>query len=664
MIFTFQNPFVYFNNPANSNPVGLGNLYIGLPDTDPVIPANQVSVFAVQPDGSELQIPQPVRMTAGGVLTYNGTPIQLKINAEQVSVKVTSSAGAQLLYTARWGTDVSVAALAASDSGILVGGVKASALSDGTTTTLRAMGWKFPEDIGPYIQQAAEDGFKTMLIGKGSYTCSLRELTSVYAGMEIKGVGSGFAYTPQTLIRPHTMGQVEIFASRTGVSGVDNVKFTGIKLDGLSACGYGVRQLSGAGWDYVDIQTSGFTSYGLYAQQGLNYYNRIYCNAPAGGVGAAMFSDFYANNVEFTGGAIGLKILAGGGRISSILSNSQTDCCIELSPLDASTNHINTSIVGLYAGEVFNAAEKPIIRIKGLVGRRVTDVQLSNIHTVSASAAGVKHNWHIECEKADRVIINGWAALGIGQSETADLYDAGGLKATDSSVVISSATLHNLSRSPIVVIDSDVNVGSAVAVTDWGGSFASGPQTYAIYCNDSSSKVNISSGSQYINDRVAATGIGFGSDGSVWAIGQVSLKLAGTPTETCFAFSSNPAPWSAVAYPFGPGTVGQIEMFGRRLTYTGTFASNGAGDYTFKTLLNSAVDQCYNVSIQQNGSGANATSGMVFANGTLTGAITSGNTNTAPALQNSFKTSGLDVQATIGSGYGPTTWRYQMTRML
>lgn len=101
MSFTFQNPFVYFNNPANSNPVGLGNLYVGLPDTDPVTPANQVTVFAVQPDGSELAIPQPVRMTAGGVLTYNGTPIQLKLDAEVYAVKVTSSAGAQLLYTAR-----------------------------------------------------------------------------------------------------------------------------------------------------------------------------------------------------------------------------------------------------------------------------------------------------------------------------------------------------------------------------------------------------------------------------------------------------------------------------------------------------------------------------------------------------------------------------------
>lgn len=101
MSFTFQNPFVYVNNPNNSNAVSLGKMYIGLPDTDPITPANQIPVYAVQPDGSELQIPQPVRTTAGGVVTYGGTPIQLKVSEEIYSVRIDSSANAQLYYTAR-----------------------------------------------------------------------------------------------------------------------------------------------------------------------------------------------------------------------------------------------------------------------------------------------------------------------------------------------------------------------------------------------------------------------------------------------------------------------------------------------------------------------------------------------------------------------------------
>jgi len=114
MSFTFQNPFSYFNNPANSNPVGLGKLYIGLPDTDPITPANQIPVYAVQPDGSELQIPQPVRTTAGGVVTYNGVPIQLKVSESTYSVRIDSSTNAQLYYTPRVETPIDDGGTAAS----------------------------------------------------------------------------------------------------------------------------------------------------------------------------------------------------------------------------------------------------------------------------------------------------------------------------------------------------------------------------------------------------------------------------------------------------------------------------------------------------------------------------------------------------------------------
>jgi len=558
------------------------------------------------------------------------------------------------------------ARLASAGSQELVGGVKASALSDGATTTLRAMGWTFPLDIKPFIEAAAAEGFKKLMLGKGDYTCSELSLTSAFQTMEIIGAGSGFAYTPQTTIRPAAPSQTDIFISQTGVGGVDNVKFKGLNFNGNDTCGYAVRQLSGAGWVYEDLQATGFTEWVLWAEQGLNHYGRMFIRGGTNGGSIAMYSDFFADNLEVTGGATGIRVMAGGGRLSNILSNSQTECCIELSPLNSSTNHINTALSNIYVGEVFNSAEKPIIRIKGLTSRRVTDVQMSNVHTVSASASGIKHNWHVECEKADRVTINGLAALGIGQSETNDLYDAGGIKVTDSTnFIIASGTIHNISRGPLVIINSEVKVASGVNITDWGSSvYANSVQKTAIYCNDNTSKISIASGVDFINNRVASATIGFGATGSNWAIGQIGLKLSGTPTESCFAFTTNSAPWSAFGYPFGSGGVGQIEMFGRRLTYTGTFESNGAGDYTFKTLLNSAVDQCYNVSIQQNGSGANATSGMIFANGTLTGAVTSGNTNTVAALQNSFKVSGLNVQATIGSGYGATTWRYQMTRML
>jgi len=665
MSYTLQNPLAYFPLPTKSSAAGLCKLYAGLIDTDPLTPANQVQVYAVQPDGSELAIPQPIQLSAGGVPQYNGSPVQLKINADVVSVKVTTSIGALVSYTPRWSADVNTAALGAENSEVLIGGVKASALGDGATATLRSLGWSFGQDIAPFLQAAASQGVKTVLLGKGAYKCSRLALTSAFQGVKIKGVGSGFAYTPQTTIEPISSGQTEIFISEAGTSGVDNVKFEGFRLNGLDQCGYGIRQLSGAGWEYTGLSANNFNEWALWAQQGLNYYERLFITGSSNGNGIALFSDFFADNLEVTGGKVGLRVLAGGGRLSNILINSQSECCLELAPLDNNTNHINTAISNLYIGEVFNPLERPIIRIRGNAVRRVTDVQMANVHTVSAAAAGVKHNWHFEIDYADRVTINGWSALGIDAFETTDLWDAGGAKVTSSKgVKFASGTVHGLSRNPFVIINSDVTIGGAVGVSNWGGAFATGDQRNAVTCNDSASEVVISTGAKFTNERAASTRIGRGSNGAVWSIGQVTYKLAGTSGEDCFAFNSNPAAWSGVQLPFGSGTVGMINVFGRRVTYTGEFDSTGAGTYNIHTLLSSAVDQCYSLSIQQQGNGANATSGMVFANAGNVGVITSGNTNASTPLLNTFNVSGLTVRAVIGSGYGNTTWRYQLTRML
>jgi hypothetical protein len=133
MSYTLQNPLAYFPLPTKSSAAGLCKLYVGLIDADPLTPANQVQVYAVQPDGSELAIPQPIQLSAGGVPQYNGSPVQLKVSAETVSVKVTTSGGALVYYTPRWEsgksgneyTDSKFAALAAVGSQTLVGGMTA-----------------------------------------------------------------------------------------------------------------------------------------------------------------------------------------------------------------------------------------------------------------------------------------------------------------------------------------------------------------------------------------------------------------------------------------------------------------------------------------------------------------------------------------------------------
>lgn len=128
MSYTLQNPFISFVDANKPKPVGLGKLFVGLPGTDPE--QFPVDVHAVQPDGTELLLSQPITLTSGGVASFNGSPVQLKIYAETVSIKVASSSGAQVYYTARWDVPsrgmVSISDIAAINSSIIIGGTSAA----------------------------------------------------------------------------------------------------------------------------------------------------------------------------------------------------------------------------------------------------------------------------------------------------------------------------------------------------------------------------------------------------------------------------------------------------------------------------------------------------------------------------------------------------------
>lgn len=102
MSFTLSNPFQYWNQPNNSNPVGLGNLYVGVPNEDPVIESNRVQLYIVDVDGAEVAINQPVQLLAGGVPSYNGSPVQIRCAIQTVAVKLTNMLGGQVYYAANF----------------------------------------------------------------------------------------------------------------------------------------------------------------------------------------------------------------------------------------------------------------------------------------------------------------------------------------------------------------------------------------------------------------------------------------------------------------------------------------------------------------------------------------------------------------------------------
>ena len=95
-------PYPYFANPSKGVPLANGYIYIGLPDLDPTIPANQVTITAKQEDGTNVPLVQPIRTNAGGLPTYNGGVVQLQNLVTVVySIQVLDASMVPIYYQAQ-----------------------------------------------------------------------------------------------------------------------------------------------------------------------------------------------------------------------------------------------------------------------------------------------------------------------------------------------------------------------------------------------------------------------------------------------------------------------------------------------------------------------------------------------------------------------------------
>jgi hypothetical protein len=91
-------PYAYTPYFDKGKPIYNGYIYIGEPDLDPAIFANQKVIYFVQEDGSQVLGAQPVRTGAGGVPTYNGAPIVIKVDGDY-SIKLLNSSLSQVYYS-------------------------------------------------------------------------------------------------------------------------------------------------------------------------------------------------------------------------------------------------------------------------------------------------------------------------------------------------------------------------------------------------------------------------------------------------------------------------------------------------------------------------------------------------------------------------------------
>ena len=107
----------YFPRVTTGVPISAGSIYIGEPDTDPEIVGNQITVNALQENGSTVAISQPILTSGGGIPLYNGSPVTLSVS-ESYSLKVLDSFDVQIYYVPS--TDVPVPDAAESSVGYLI----------------------------------------------------------------------------------------------------------------------------------------------------------------------------------------------------------------------------------------------------------------------------------------------------------------------------------------------------------------------------------------------------------------------------------------------------------------------------------------------------------------------------------------------------------------
>jgi hypothetical protein len=518
---------------------------------------------------------------------------------------------------------------------------------------LEDFGHQTGQDASVALAGVVLSGNKLVGLFAGDYLFSETAFSSDYASLDIEGCGDGVAYTAITRLLPFESGQSHLFSP---ASGCNAVKFSKLHFNGLDDCDFGVYQTQGAGWAFEDVSGNDFLDTCLYAEQGLNRYNRCFIR---GGEGRAVvaYSDFAMDMCEFAGGTVPFTITAGGGRIGKIWLNSGTEACLDIYPRTSGTTHINTSIESLYIGESLGGASSvPIIRITGEAAQKVRQIQMSNLHIVCAQGTPDHINTMIVAEYADDVTIGNVAALGFGDFGTATKYTDGFLQLTDClDWTIAGGVVADISKHPVRLTRSNVCFGDTLVFKDWGDALATGDEKVCIF-SDTDSRVRIGD-TQFTSNRIADGIPGKCASANRWRIGKVGLNVSGGGT---FTFTDNLGSWESHS-----GSDPATFILGTHVTRYGQFSSLAGGGVTAMfTLASVAVDQSYHITVQQVGNPANGTSGVLMANAGSAGVITTGNTNAGATLINTFSLSGLGVRLNVGTGYGATTWQYQITRML
>lgn len=94
------NPYPYYNARNLGKPIYNGKIYIGKPNLDPTIPANQLTLTAKQQDGVKVPISQPVSTNTGGyAVDLSGNLVVLLVEGDY-AIRINDNSGSLALEQA------------------------------------------------------------------------------------------------------------------------------------------------------------------------------------------------------------------------------------------------------------------------------------------------------------------------------------------------------------------------------------------------------------------------------------------------------------------------------------------------------------------------------------------------------------------------------------
>jgi hypothetical protein len=319
--------------------------------------------------------------------------------------------------------------------------------------------------------QAAINTNKAVYFPTGTYL--IDEVTVPASAKGATYYGDGFYhYTDgfQTVIKARTLTQNSLF---TLANGADCMTFVDMRLDGDRKADKCIDGTFGA---FLTINHCGVydgVNYGVFNKQGLARISQCYMAGSR--INLHLWADGAVSDSEFSNTAaltteVCLLIAAGGDRLTNIWANSGTVACVQLKPFDGSTNHINTDIVNLYAGETFaGATSAPIVDIVGTVGNKVQQVRITGAFIVSAQGDvnhindGIKVNYGQDIEMCNIDF------RGQGATATAARRMNYGVVATNTeNMTILGGTFRNLNKNPINIGAGCANINvCGVTCIDW-----------------------------------------------------------------------------------------------------------------------------------------------------------------------------------------------------